>query len=65
MAHSRGWAPWALVIFVVAAFGLTALGTSIAFHAQQFGTLLLGVIGVAVGVMFLVNAPGWFRRGRG
>lgn len=65
IARSSGWAPWVLFLFVTATLGLTALGASVALGAQQFGTLLLGLIGAAVGVMFLLNAPGWSRQSRG
>jgi len=65
MSRSDGWASWALAVFVLGALAVTALGASVALNAQQLGTLLLGVVGVSVGVMFLLNAPGWSRRGRG
>jgi len=65
MSRSSGWASWALAIFVLGALAVAALGVSVALNAQQFGTLLLGLIGAGVGVMFLLNAPGWSRRRRG
>lgn len=64
MRRPDGWALWALFVFILGALALTALGASVAYNAQQFGTLLLGLIGAAVGVLFLINAPGWSRRGR-
>lgn len=65
MSRSGGWSSWALALLILAALGVTALGVSVALNAQQRGTLLLGIVGIAVGVMFLLNAPGWSRQGRG
>lgn len=64
MNRSDGWSMWALAIFVLATIALIALGVSVAFNARQYGTLLLGLIGAVVGAFFLLETPGWSRKGR-
>lgn len=64
MSRVDGWSPWALSLLILSALALTALGASVAYQAKQYGTLLLGLIGAGAGVLFLINAPGWSRRGQ-
>ena len=60
----ESWPHWAWALLMIAACALCAGGIVGAIYAKQSGSLLLGLIAAALGVLLLANLPGPTRSTR-